>query len=69
MIEIGYWAFRDCSKLKEVLLPKNLKRIESLTFAGCSQLEAIEIPEGCVAILDNAFRVVPIWFMCRFRPL
>lgn len=55
VIEIGYWAFRDCSKLKEVLLPKNLKRIKSLTFAGCSQLEAIEIPEGCVAILDNAF--------------
>ena len=39
--EIGINAFRDCSNLKEVKLPKTLRRIHGYAFKNCSSLTSI----------------------------
>ncbi len=52
--KIEYSAFSDCSSLKEIKLPKNLKKIEGRTFYN-SGLESITIPENVTSIDGDAF--------------
>lgn len=51
---IGSFAFFNCSKLKSVKLPNNLKLLEESTFHG-SGIESIEIPKSVKEIGQNAF--------------
>lgn len=48
-------AFKDCLKLKEVVLGDKLKKIEASAFHGCESLERIEIPGSVNAIDPFAF--------------
>ena len=45
----------DCYSLKEIILPDNLKTIESGTFFGCRNLERITIPGRVKTIEEEAF--------------
>ena len=51
---IGAEAFSDCWELTEINLSKNIKTINSQTFACCG-LTGIDIPEGVTSIRYHAF--------------
>lgn len=51
---IGSGAFSTTSGLKDLTLPKNVKKIEQYAFYS-SELESIKLPEGLVSIGDLAF--------------
>lgn len=51
---IGASAF-ELSKLKRVVLPSTLKKIEARTFAYCKHLEDVQIPAGLEQIGSYAF--------------
>ena len=52
---IGYNAFRECRKLKSIILPKNLTTISYCAFAGCTNLEWIQIPLAVTHMDDSVF--------------
>lgn len=39
--EIGYYAFGECTSLKNIELPESVKSINYYTFEGCSSLESV----------------------------
>lgn len=49
------FMFQDDTKLSEVKLPKNLKKIDECTFAGCKALKTVEIPSTVKKIGATAF--------------
>ena len=53
--QIGENAFRDCSGITSVALPKTLSTIEASAFAGCTSLESINTPQPLSVIGDYAF--------------
>ncbi len=52
---IGYGAFCEMSKLKEIKIPNGVEKIESNAFRGCRSLKNITIPEGVQEIGMLAF--------------
>ena len=48
-------AFRNCANLSEVLLPKELIRINQYAFAQCPKLKDIKLPETVYSIELGAF--------------
>lgn len=55
VIKIAEGAFKGCSSLQKISLPKNLKEIPPSMFEGCGKLSSINIPDGVVKIGDRAF--------------
>jgi len=53
--EISIGAFRECVKLKSVILPDDLKRINDETFYKCISLKNIVLPDSLSSIGCNAF--------------
>lgn len=49
-------AFRDCTKLTEVILPAKLTSISRDAFNGCTAIKNLELPAGLKTIGDNAFK-------------
>ena len=49
-------AFYGCSNLVSVILPTNLKSIETSTFEGCVKLRSIYLPSGLTKLGAYAFR-------------
>ncbi|MBQ5893423.1 MAG: leucine-rich repeat protein, partial [Clostridia bacterium] len=52
---IGTAAFAGQTRLREVILPKQLKYIKGSAFAGCNNLLHIDIPDTVVSIGGEAF--------------
>lgn len=52
---IGLGAFSNCFKLKEVVIPDTVIRIDQAAFGGCSSLESIVIPKSVRSIGIGAF--------------
>ena len=52
---IGTSAFRNCTGLKRVVIPGNVKTIGDWAFAGCSNLEEIVFEEGVEKLIVYAF--------------
>jgi len=52
---IGYNAFRNCSMIHDILLPKSLTSIGNNAFNGCSRLRSIEIPYNVTSLGSGAF--------------
>lgn len=52
--EIGWGAFLDCSRLRNISIPVGVKRIEMAAFANCISLPSISIPDQC-KVEDQAF--------------
>lgn len=55
LTSIGPRAFRNCSGLTSIVLPKTVQTISANAFEGCSSLETVVIPEGVKVIEDSAF--------------
>lgn len=53
--QIGENAFKGCTAITSVTLPKTLAIIEASAFAGCSALETINTPQPLSQIGDYAF--------------
>ena len=51
---IGDYAFHNCTKLKNVVIPSTVKKIGQ-SFNYCSALERIEIPSSIESISSNCF--------------
>ena len=52
---IGEGAFRNCSKLKYLIIPEGVVSIKSSAFMYCSELQSIVIPPGVTSIEGYAF--------------
>ncbi len=52
---IGPEAFRDCPKLKRVLLPEGLEQIEKNAFAACNALTSVTIPSTLQQVGETIF--------------
>lgn len=52
---IGEEAFKGQTRLREVILPAQLKHIRRSAFEGCNNLAYIEIPDTVVSIGESAF--------------
>lgn len=52
--EIGWGAFMNCTHLRNISLPNNLERVETVAFANCKSLTSINIPDKC-RVGDQAF--------------
>lgn len=51
---IGWGAFLNCSHLRNISLPVQLKNIETIAFANCSSLPSVSIPDRC-RVGDQAY--------------
>lgn len=51
---IGWGAFLNCSHLRNISIPVQLKSIETIAFANCATLPSIVIPDRC-RLADQAF--------------
>ncbi len=51
----AFSIFRDCTQLKEIVLPKNIKILNNYLFKGCSALTSIVLPESVEEIREHAF--------------
>lgn len=47
--------FYQCTKLKEVVFPENLKSIKVLAFYKCTSLETVTLPNGFTTLYNAAF--------------
>lgn len=54
--EIGYLAFYNCPKLKQIEFKAPVKTISRSAFSRCTALESVVIPSGCEKICSHAFR-------------
>lgn len=53
---INYYAFRNCSSLTSIIIPKTVTAISQSAFEYCSNLASFTIPENVAYIGDYAFR-------------
>ena len=53
---IGSWAFDNCSRITEIILPGSLETIRKYAFSGCRGIPYIEIPSSVKTIEGSAFR-------------
>ena len=51
---IGWGAFLNCSHLRNISLPVQLRNIETIAFANCSSLPSAIIPDRC-RVADQAY--------------
>lgn len=56
MKTFGFFAFRDCIKLKKMILPEGLTYIGDSIFESCRALEEIQLPDTLETIHQSAFR-------------
>ena len=55
-IIISRYAFANCTYVRSIEIPANVKSIDSNVFAGCSRLTKVSFADGTVRIPDNTFR-------------
>ncbi len=53
--EMGYNLFRDCKRLKHVIIPRNTKLMSEGVFYGCSGLTKAEVPDEVITIGRDVF--------------
>lgn len=52
---IDYYAFENCTQLKEVIFPEGLKEIHQCSFVHCNNLESVRLPSSLIHIGDWTF--------------
>ncbi|MBQ8747565.1 MAG: InlB B-repeat-containing protein, partial [Clostridia bacterium] len=57
---IGYYAFRNCTKLSEVYLGAGLTTLNGYAFEYCSALKTITVPDALSSIGTDVFNGAPI---------
>lgn len=53
---INSYDFKNCEKLKKVVLPDTIQEIESGAFYGCTELRSINLPESIRVIEPRTFK-------------
>ena len=53
--EYYYGFFGNCSSLKSIVVPNNVKKIDVRAFAGCSSLTSVTIPNSVISVGKWAF--------------
>lgn len=53
--ELNSRAFYECSNLKSIILPKNLKAIGAYAFSDCNELTEFVIPDGITELPEGVF--------------
>lgn len=61
VVRIGFDAFGDCRKLKELRLPESLQSINSRALDGCRNLSTVHVPESLRGkkVVDEIVAAVP----------
>lgn len=54
LTSIGWGAFLNCTHLRTISLPVDLKNIETIAFANCDALTSVKIPDQC-RVGDQAY--------------
>ncbi len=54
-VEIGAFAFENCTSLKTIDIPDATGAIGAAAFKGCSSLESISLPDNLIKIEDSTF--------------
>ena len=54
LVEIGWGAFLNCGRLRNISLPIQLQNIETIAFANCWSLTSLKLPDKC-RVGDQAF--------------
>lgn len=52
--EIGWGAFYNCTRLRTISLPNQLRKVETIAFANCLNITSVKIPDQC-RIEDQAY--------------
>ena len=52
--DIGWGAFLNCSRLRNISLPIQLRNIETIAFANCTSLVSVKLPDQC-RVADQAY--------------
>lgn len=52
---IGDYAFAGCYKLKNAVIPENIKQINNSAFVACEALESVELPKSINAVHMDTF--------------
>lgn len=52
---IDDWAFQNCFKLQEVIIPCSVKSIGEGAFHNCISLQSIKLPDSLTVIADQTF--------------
>ena len=55
VVGIGYQAFKNCTGLTNVTIPKTVYMLLNESFAGCTSLTSIILPSSISSIYNNAF--------------
>jgi len=55
---IGYEAFRECSSLEEIALPKNFAAFDQDAFGGCTNLKRVVFSENTQTVLPASPEIV-----------
>ncbi len=55
LTSIGNQAFKDCVKLKNLVLPEGLQYVRNQAFSGCTGLTELALPEDLIEIDYQAF--------------
>ena len=55
MAELAETAFRNCTSVRSVTLPDQLKIISARAFQGCTKLETVSVGSCVYSIADYAF--------------
>lgn len=55
VVEIGRYAFKDCTTLTEVVMPDSIETISGSAFYGCSELVSVNLPSKLLEIKSFAF--------------
>ena len=54
---VGYWAFRNCKQLREVVFNEGLQKIGICAFYYCRSLSSIKLPSTVIEIGGFAFKI------------
>ena len=55
VVGIGYQAFKNCTGLTSVSMPKTVYLLLNESFSGCTKLTSIVLPSSITSIYNNAF--------------
>ncbi len=55
LINIGDYAFQDCSSLEKIEIPNTVKRIGWFAFSKCSKIKTLDLPDDLQVIEEAAF--------------
>ena len=67
---IGYESFANCTSLKKITIPDNIKTIENCAFENCSAVTEIELGKGLTQLgTSNGYYYNPFYNMTSVKKI